>query len=581
MKYWRVVLLSFFLVTLIIHRAVAQEPLPEVLTYDTYADFVAVFPSDSVLTFEDTGAGDASYGVTGFHADGISIFATDGYLFGRANDDKNGFLYGSRAGGPSSTGAYIQIDLLDPNTNAFGAHVGAFYVRTAGEVKVTLSTGHEFSVPITGLFPFPGIDPRDSGAAAFFGVVSAEPLQWVRFEIIETDNSAPWDIAVLDNISFGYSDLFDGSGGTEPEPFCGDTVLDSGEECDDGNNMDGDGCSSDCMIEMLHGNGVLDPDEECDDGNVEDGDGCAGDCVVESGFSCHGAPSLCEANAPQNTDQRECIYAMNKYGAKLARAWNKSAYHCLKHAGKEKFHELGPGGDAESCLSADVEHRVAERQRSLLDEESDSCLRGVYQLPDFAYLGAHAVTVASDDETLGMLEDVFGDSSQLNDVVVLKHADKYGRKCQHKTYKRVRKLFDAKMKTFYKCKKHALKGEDRVTQPMDFGNTDAEGRAASRVELQTEIMACLNVDSHHRIEHARAKLEDKVDDKCTSSQMTTPMVDMFPGVCATAAASDPSSFVSCLDRVTECRACRSMNAFDGFSIDCDERDNGVADGSCS
>jgi cysteine-rich repeat protein len=33
------------------------------------------------------------------------------------------------------------------------------------------------------------------------------------------------------------------------EPFCGDSVLDEGEECDDGNNIDGDGCSAVCEIE--------------------------------------------------------------------------------------------------------------------------------------------------------------------------------------------------------------------------------------------------------------------------------------------------------------------------------------------
>lgn len=38
-------------------------------------------------------------------------------------------------------------------------------------------------------------------------------------------------------------------GGTEP--FCGDGALDPGEECDDNNALDGDGCSAACMIETL------------------------------------------------------------------------------------------------------------------------------------------------------------------------------------------------------------------------------------------------------------------------------------------------------------------------------------------
>ncbi|NOS99972.1 MAG: hypothetical protein HOP29_05040 [Phycisphaerales bacterium] len=34
-----------------------------------------------------------------------------------------------------------------------------------------------------------------------------------------------------------------------PSPCCGDGIVDDGEECDDGNNADGDGCSADCMDE--------------------------------------------------------------------------------------------------------------------------------------------------------------------------------------------------------------------------------------------------------------------------------------------------------------------------------------------
>ncbi len=40
--------------------------------------------------------------------------------------------------------------------------------------------------------------------------------------------------------------------GEMPEPqehYCGDGSLDEGEECDDGNNIDNDGCSADCFIE--------------------------------------------------------------------------------------------------------------------------------------------------------------------------------------------------------------------------------------------------------------------------------------------------------------------------------------------
>lgn len=40
----------------------------------------------------------------------------------------------------------------------------------------------------------------------------------------------------------------------EPEePICGNEVLEQGEECDDGNLINGDGCSSECLIELPEG----------------------------------------------------------------------------------------------------------------------------------------------------------------------------------------------------------------------------------------------------------------------------------------------------------------------------------------
>jgi cysteine-rich repeat protein len=61
---------------------------------------------------------------------------------------------------------------------------------------------------------------------------------------------------------------------------CGDGIVDLDEECDDGNQQDGDGCSSECTLEEC-GNGVLDPGEECDDNNEVDCDGCSSSCKLE------------------------------------------------------------------------------------------------------------------------------------------------------------------------------------------------------------------------------------------------------------------------------------------------------------
>lgn len=77
------------------------------------------------------------------------------------------------------------------------------------------------------------------------------------------------------------------------------------EQCDDSNGNDGDGCSSSCRIECgftcncpdgtdgsasvctsTCGDGVKALSEACDDGNLLNGDGCSESCTIEDGFSC-------------------------------------------------------------------------------------------------------------------------------------------------------------------------------------------------------------------------------------------------------------------------------------------------------
>ena len=60
---------------------------------------------------------------------------------------------------------------------------------------------------------------------------------------------------------------------------CGDTFVQAGETCDDGNIVSNDGCSATCILEC--GNGTVEGAEQCDDGNVIDGDGCSAACFTE------------------------------------------------------------------------------------------------------------------------------------------------------------------------------------------------------------------------------------------------------------------------------------------------------------
>jgi cysteine-rich repeat protein len=85
--------------------------------------------------------------------------------------------------------------------------------------------------------------------------------------------------------------------------LCGNGKLDPGEECDDGNTFNGDGCNSQCKRDFpcwgcdcvgspscvdrrVCGNAILTLDEECDDGNITSGDGCSESCQIEPGWRC-------------------------------------------------------------------------------------------------------------------------------------------------------------------------------------------------------------------------------------------------------------------------------------------------------
>ncbi len=60
---------------------------------------------------------------------------------------------------------------------------------------------------------------------------------------------------------------------------CGNGVVTTGEQCDDGNSVNGDTCDTNCTTPRC-GNGIAGPGEQCDDGNATDGDACDTGCTV-------------------------------------------------------------------------------------------------------------------------------------------------------------------------------------------------------------------------------------------------------------------------------------------------------------
>jgi len=89
-------------------------------------------------------------------------------------------------------------------------------------------------------------------------------------------------------------------------PRCGNGLIDSGEQCDDGNSVNIDACTNICRISLCNDK-IVQIWEQCDDGNLVDADACSntckspacGDGVVQTGEECDDANQL-SSNACTN-----------------------------------------------------------------------------------------------------------------------------------------------------------------------------------------------------------------------------------------------------------------------------------------
>lgn len=116
---------------------------------------------------------------------------------------------------------------------------------------------------------------------------------------IETENGGYCGDGILDS-EFeecdGEENCTDECLWEEEEPICGNNILEEGEECDwgifngflcwAGYNNFCEYCTTSCKLKTIYGGYCGDGIknycyEECDDGNNEDGDGCSSECEIE------------------------------------------------------------------------------------------------------------------------------------------------------------------------------------------------------------------------------------------------------------------------------------------------------------
>jgi len=144
----------------------------------------------------------------------------------------------------------VAIDPITPTTLYAGTNGIVFKSTNSGGMWGASGRGVPAEVFVLRL----AIDPRTP--------TTIYAATWGGGVFKSTDGAATWHVT-----------------GLVGEAICGDGVVACGEQCEDGNLVNGDGCDANCTPSAC-GNGAVSPSEECDDGNQVNGDGCDANCTL-------------------------------------------------------------------------------------------------------------------------------------------------------------------------------------------------------------------------------------------------------------------------------------------------------------
>jgi|GEM_PF-4594115 len=302
---------------------------------------------------------------------------------------------------------------------------------------------------------------------------------------------------------------------------CGNGVVEPPEQCDDSNEVTGDGCSFPSCLPEVCGDEITNPDppsnEECDDGNTTPGDGCDENCQDEPD--------------PQLKPQQNCINGINKNELGVVKAANKGAGKCLKDVAK------GAQADLPACLAA-VDTTKAEGKTTAT--ATNKC--GGEGAPDFAFTDAATVNTAATTASSNLFTEIFGDPATVAD----KEADQAGAACQAEVLKRAAKLQETWLAEANKAKKAALKS----TNSTPGVNTD-EALAAA---IDTGVGASTKIDK------AETALTNGIGKKCAG-------VDI-QGLFDCDDAADGTALGTCAIQAAEREACVALETGDDLDLAC-------------
>jgi cysteine-rich repeat protein len=331
------------------------------------------------------------------------------------------------------------------------------------------------------------------------------------------------------------------TGGNSDNAFridaCGNGISNAGEECDDGNNVDGDGCSARCLKEFC-GDGVRQAGlgEQCDDGNNNGGDGCSATCEVEP--------------QPQDEDQQRCINTLNEDLWKVSNVQAREILSCIEDGAQGTL----AGLTIEECLTADRRLKLKAARLWTKGHALRSCR---FPAPDFGATDATTLNAVAMQKEIELIHRVFG--SDLDAAIFSASGDTQDASlCQRHVAESVRRCQDERLRGFNRCKEKGLE----------------DGNIQSFLDLQL----CLDGEPTRKIakacDPATGRIRKYISRKCVNKGID--LSDAFLG-CGT---DDAADLAACLHQIVECEVCLALNEADALSHDCDELDDGAVNGSC-
>lgn len=242
---------------------------------------------------------------------------------------------------------------------------------------------------------------------------------------------------------------------------------------------------------------------------------------------------------PQSPAQRQCIEAVARGTAALARAQGQVDQACARAA------STGPLDPA--CLAGDPTGAVAAARTALATDAAAFCTTP----PDFGvpFRLAEIAIAAAEVHARGLASDLFGlpDGSASGAIT----ADRATARCRATIMRQADRRQRLRLRTALACQQAALAG----------GASDA-----------APLAACIAAPPTPAVQRATNRLQGKIQRACHGADAAA----AAPGRCAARSADRGT----CVEERVICRTCRMLNAAGALDADCETLDDGQANASC-